>query len=198
MTGFLAKLKPYPIKVIIYEERAGNIVPVMDSAIRFKEKTGEQYYHLKKKNVKLPVQKFQNIYSGHKTNILHLYSSGADDFQPMIVKKSKERDAKLVSEEESVKYWQVISQKDSIKRWTKQSALMTYLPIISLVIFAVAVVLVFNSFSGSLEQMGQVANSIGNTQKEIATMQLEMIHQLKTIGIETTKVINQPPAITPP
>lgn len=177
----------YPITVVIHEERANGMFVVIDKARRFREKTGESFYYLKRKKIKLPVQRFSNIYNGKK-HILYLYSKGADEYQPMKVEMAHDKSTPIMrAKEEAVKFWQITAQKDARQRWRKESQLMKFMPIIAMVVFAIAVVIMINGFINVMAEMTKMSGQITKMVSQVAEHQLEITRIVNGVG-QTTGV----------
>ena len=191
--SFWYVFKKCPVTVIIHEERANGMSVFVDKATRIKERTGESFYYLKKKRIKLPVQKFSNIYTAGRKNILYLYSKGVDEYQPMKIEQLQDTaDPIMRAKDESVKFWQTTAHKDARQRWNKKSTIEKFLPVIMLVVLAIAIVIMLQGFTKAMAEMNLVAGQVTKMVTNVTTTQLEITRILHGVG-QTSGVTGAPP-----
>jgi len=175
----------WPYEVLIYEPRQNGWFTRRDRAKRFKSK-GKDYFKLKKLKKVIQPFMFEHIQGA---NIIVTYRSGVDDFYPMkpamltkVVKMKNTKTGEITEEEipdpffvpipESRKFFGTVYRREVERRTMDLSKIEKYLPmvalIVTIIVFAVAVLLIANGMEGVAEQIANAASALANAKCNVA------------------------------
>ena len=178
----------YPVKAIIFEKRANGFIIKYGKAGRLKNKnSGVWEYRMKlpkgflgETKVTKP-QKYENLYTDVKGKpVLFCYSDGKDQYVPCGIETFKDMlTAKIKVLDEDLCQFQVHSYRDSDQRYKgAQDFWMKYGGIISVVILAIAIMMIFyssqylfNNIATQNAESASILNTLQNTMSkgQIAT-----------------------------
>jgi hypothetical protein len=121
--SFLSK---WPVKVIIFEKRGENIIPVFDKARRFVDKENVECYQLKNKKAKIPAINFENLMPG---NYLYLFSTTASSFHPVKVDSSGFK----ADVDKSMRYLYATELERNVTKFRFKSGIEKWMPLVMII-----------------------------------------------------------------
>jgi hypothetical protein len=196
----LEKFFVFPVTVLIHEQRENGTKPFMDKAKLIINKDGRKYYYLKKKKEEIEVQKLSNIgwNPNDKLEFLELYMDSYGVYTAMSVKKPEANTTPVIeARTEGVRFWAIVSQKDKMSRWNKQSWIEKFMPLIMVVGLGVAMMLMFNGYSQAQAEIGASINVANDMFKNISATNLE-ITKLLVQNIHNGQITITPTPVPPP
>ncbi len=188
--GFMDRFK-WPIRVVVYQIRSGNIYVIMDKARRKFNDRGESVYMLKKLKVSTKPMKYDDIQmtKGGK-NFLTVMSSSHEEYTPIRTKTLLD-DNKLVSMDENLKVWLAGQYKRRHEMWiTKMGMLMKFLPVALIGVTVMGVMLIlYVTFQGMTDLAGSLGGIAGGIQS--AADKLTLAYQVCS-GVPPTTITPPP------
>jgi len=189
---FRNPVRKFPVKVIIWEKRAGTVIPRWDRARRFKTKDGEYYYELAKTKKDTKPIRYDYVYPCGKGLLLNLYSPSPYEYHPI---KFSEVEKNLVpSVDPFYINWLVNENKKAVIKWRKKSTWDVLLPIIPVAIVVIISGLVL---AITTEKFTEMAGSLGNIAYHLGVVSEDLVEAIRTITPEY-KVEGAAPTTTPP
>jgi hypothetical protein len=165
-------IRPWPVKVTIFEKRRNTYVPIEDKARMTIEK-GKRYYELKKKGVKIKPVKLDDLYYVGGENKLYLINPRRDVFLPMRI-DDKTCDIKIVDED--VRFWNLLQEQEALTKYQEKSFVEKYMPIIMVFVLAIALSIILFVV---LEQLGTINEGL----KDVADALKAAVSEVKTAPI---------------
>lgn len=144
-------LAKWPIKVIIYNIREGNVFVEFDAAHRRYNKRGHTFFKLKNKKIDIkPVPYSKLAVSKGGKHVLILVSPSTHEFYPVSLDELKEK--KLVPVDEDLKQYYSEQVRKSYEMWRSGSFFQKYGNLMVILIVAIAVMLLlYVSYDGAIE-----------------------------------------------
>jgi len=180
-------LKPWPVKVTIFEKRRTGYIPIDDKARMVNEK-GKRYYQLKKKNVKIAPMDLKHLDYVSGKNRLFLVSPKRDVYLPLRIndlvivedETGEEKYGEVRIIDEDIRFWDRLQQKEAMVKYTEKSTIEKFMPIILIFSVAIALAIIFYAAIGQLaivnegllevaDKLGAVAAKVPATQAQQAT-----------------------------
>jgi len=173
----------WPIEVFIYEKRENGYAIFTDKAKKIKDGT-TFYYRLKKKRVNIEVQKFEDIKTFGKKNILMLYSPKGDEFYPMGVK-----DDHIIPRDSNWDYFKAYGDRETTFKHQRDDNWIKFLPIIAIFVTGISIVMILHVSLPYI--MASVQGNMGALTSELAK-NTNLLQQI--VNNNATQILNVPPA----
>jgi len=162
------RLGKWPVNVIIFEKRGKGFIPIFDKARRVVDKSGVEYYELKKKKSKLPAVDFKNLNIG---NYLYLYSPVSNEYHPMDIND----DRFLAISDKSMRYLYATEIERNMIKFRFKSKLEQWMPLIMIIGTGFILGLVFYLTIPKLADMARTLGSASGNLKEAVELLKETI-----------------------
>jgi len=162
----------YRIRVVLWANRAGNVVEDYDRATitkggGFFNKSVVQKLRLLKRKVNLPVPDPQYFIRGVKGDTIYYYKFGNKDYAPILPEFSNPA-VKFVPSEADTEMWHIYEQKEMLKRNTMSDFMSKYGPFIAVGIIIIALIVVSWMINGTMKQLITTAGSVAEAMKDAA------------------------------
>ncbi len=130
--------KLYPVKVIIFEKRAGGYMPYFDRAKRKKDKSGTDEYYLRKRKVSIRPAEYGKLMENKKGIYMLLYAPSAREYRQLEV-----NDKGVTVLDEDMAHFYARSLEDTYKRFeAKKGMWEKWIPMLSIIFVAVAICII--------------------------------------------------------
>ena len=162
----------YKIRVVLWANRAGNIVEDYDratitSGAGFFSKSMVQKLRLLKRKVNLPVPDPSYFIRGVKGDTIYYYKFGNKDYAPILPQFSNPT-VKFVPSEADTEMWHIYEQKEMLKRNTVSDFMSKYGPFIAVGMIIIGLIVVSWMINGTLKELIGTAGSVAESMKEAA------------------------------
>ena len=145
VVGYIILMKKwYPVKVMLFEKRAGGYTIRFDRAGRLGKK-GQIFYRLKKLKKNTKPSAYDYIMQTGKGLFLMLWSPGPDEFYPMKISEKNPSGTELDVLDEDMKFWYAQNIKMAYERAQKKGFIEVYWPVISVMIVVLSILLIIFS-----------------------------------------------------
>jgi hypothetical protein len=168
---FVIRPARYNIRVVLWANRAGNIIEDYDRALittgGLFSKSIVQKLRLLKRKVNLPVPDPGYFIRGVKGDTIYYYKFGNRDYAPILPQFSNPT-VKFVPSEADTEMWHIYEQKEMLKRNTVSDFMSKYGPFIAVGIIIIGLIVVSWMINGTLKELIGTAASVGEAMKEAA------------------------------
>lgn len=168
---FVIRPVRYKIKIVLWANRAGNIVEDYDRAMITKggmfSKSIVQKLRLLKRKVNLPVPDPGYFIRGVKGDTIYYYKFGNNDYTPILPKFSNP-DVKFVPSEADTEMWHIYEQKEMLRRNTASDFLSKYGPFIAVGMIILGLIIVSWMINGTLKELISTAAGVAEAMKDAA------------------------------
>lgn len=197
----------YPVQVMIFVKRRGNLRLIKDRASRIETEKGSGTYKYKFKNLKDETKAalYENLYpSGRSGEIALFYSPAPGEFyqatfnekmKTIKVKKGGKEKEEVIQVPEIVPIpdklldWMILKQQRMKQRYLKISAWDRFYPIIVVVVLSLAIAVIINSTFSGLKPVTDAFQATSHELSEAAKIQAETTDRLISImgelGVDT-------------
>lgn len=207
----------YPVSVMVFVERHGNMRLLMDKASRIEIEHGSGTFKYKFKKLKGETKAavYKNLYPAGKGEIALFYSPAPGEFyQAIFNKKMRERTIEYIKDGKTVEAtvkeavitpvpdnlleWMILKQQRMKQKYMTVSLLDKFMPIIVIAVLAIVIVIIITSlFQGMgpiVEGFQLAASQLAGTSEKLA----EVAEKLALEGGGSQTATPEPPPNAPP
>lgn len=169
---FVLRPLRYKIRVVLWANRAGNIIEDYDRAMVTKggglfSKSVVQKLRLLKRKLNLPVPDPKYFIRSVKGDTIYYYKFGNKDYSAILPSFSNP-EVLFVPSEADTEMWHIYEQKEMQKRNTMSDFMSKYGPFIAVGIIVIALIVVSWMINGTMKQLISTAGSVAEAMKDAA------------------------------
>jgi len=156
----------FPVKVIIFEERADRSRIIEDRGRRI-EKGGEFFYQLKRMKLKTRAIPYKYLRTDDRgRTYLFLYSDSPNSYEPMEITHANPANPSFKVIDEDMRLWMTMQTRKAYERFHKKSLIEKLMPIIMVAATGVVVAMIIYAGVG---KMAEMSASLGSMAESLST-----------------------------